>query len=103
EFCIALPEKLKISNTDDKILMRESFKHLWTDDITRRHKQGFGAPMNQWLMQKEMQQLKNDFLLDSNNKMYEWLDYKTVSAYAAKDNYQTWLLLTLAVWMQRHR
>jgi hypothetical protein len=49
-----------------------------------------------------MQQLKKDFLLDKNNKMYDWLDYKTVSVYAEKNNYQTWTLLTLAVWMQQH-
>jgi asparagine synthase (glutamine-hydrolysing) len=102
EFCIALPETVKISNHNDKILLRESFKHLWTPGIVNRPKQGFGAPVDQWLLQPEMQQLKKDFLLDKNNKMYDWLDYKTVSVYAEKNNYQTWTLLTLAVWMQQH-
>lgn len=103
EFCISLPEEYKISKTDDKIIMRDSFRHLWTDEIATRHKQGFGAPVNDWLAQKGMEDLKNDFLLNRNNKMYEWLDYDVVSRYATKNNYQTWLLLTLAVWMQRYR
>lgn len=102
EFCIALPENFKISTSRDKIILRESFAHLWTDDIAKRSKQGFGAPVEQWLKQKGMQQLTKDYLLDANNKMYNWLDYKQASAYAEKNDYQTWVLLTLAVWMQRH-
>jgi asparagine synthase (glutamine-hydrolysing) len=102
EFCIALPEDYKINGQDDKILLRESFRHLWTKDIATRDKQGFGAPVDQWLMQKEMQQLKNDVLLNPGCKIYEWLEPSATAAYAAKNNYQTWLLLTLALWMQEH-
>src|SRR6185503_6382251 len=60
EFCIALPEDFKISNNDDKILLRETFKHLWPDEIVKRHKQGFGAPIHEWMQQKQMMQLKSD-------------------------------------------
>ena len=102
EFCIALPEDLKIDNRSDKILMRESFKELWPASIVNRHKQGFGAPVQEWLLQKDMQQLKKDFLLDQNNKIYDWLNYPETVKYTAKNNYQTWLLLTLAIWMKQH-
>ena len=102
EFCIALPEDYKIDSKNDKLLMRESFGHLWTERILNRPKQGFGAPVTEWLNQKGMMQLKNDYLLNSSNKMYDWLDYKTCIQYAKKNNYQTWLLLTLAIWMQRN-
>ena len=102
EFCIALPDHFKIDQRQDKILMRESFGHLWPANIRDRNKQGFGAPVSEWLQQKKMQQLKKDYLLNSSNKMYDWLDYKECSKYARKNNYQTWLLLTLAVWMQQN-
>ncbi len=103
EFCIALPEEYKINSSTDKLLLRESFGQLWPASLADRHKQGFGAPVHEWLKQKEMQDLKNEFLLNRNHKIFQWLDYKIVSGYAAKDNYQTWILLTLAVWMeQRH-
>jgi asparagine synthase (glutamine-hydrolysing) len=101
EFCISLPENFKISLDNDKILLRESFSQLWTPEIAKRSKQGFGAPVEQWLQQDGMQQLKNDFLLNKNNKMYEWLNFKACSGYFRKNNYQTWILLTLAVWMNR--
>lgn len=102
EFCIALPEDFKISNKNDKILMRESFKHLWPDEIANRHKQGFGAPVNEWLQQKKMQELKNDLLGKRDNKIFSLLNYESVSAFSKKNNYQTWILLTLALWMEKH-
>lgn len=101
EFCIALPEGLKINNYTDKVLVRDTFGHLWPGSIINRHKQGFGAPVNEWLLQKKMQQLKKDFLLDQNNSIYDWLNYQEVVKYASKNNYQTWLLLTLAIWMKQ--
>lgn len=101
EFCIALPPEFKINNYTDKLLLRESFGHLWTDSIRKRHKQGFGAPVSEWLQQKEMGKLKNDFLHNSSSKMFEWLNYEKCKKYSKKNNYQTWLLLTLAIWMQR--
>ncbi len=102
EFCIALPEKFKISNQEDKILMRESFSHLLPEEILKRKKQGFGAPVNEWLLQKEMNDLKNELLGNKNNKVFDWIDYTTASTINTKNNYQTWILLTLAVWMQKH-
>jgi asparagine synthase (glutamine-hydrolysing) len=101
EFCIALPENFKISNQDDKIIMRESFGHLWPGEIMKRHKQGFGAPVHEWLMQNEMKQLKYDYLANKGSKIYDWLDFRAVSQFASKNNYQTWILLTLAVWMEK--
>lgn len=102
EFCISLPENFKISNTNDKIIMRECFGHLWPKEISNRHKQGFGAPVNEWLMQKEMKKLKFDFFMNKDAKIYNWLDFQEASAYATKNNYQTWILLTLSIWMEQH-
>ncbi len=102
EFCIALPENFKINSTGDKILLRESFKHLWPAEIVNRHKQGFGAPLKDWLQQNKMQQLKADILSNSNARIYDWLDKHSASSYIQKDNYQSWIILTLALWMEKH-
>jgi len=103
EFCIALPERFKIDGKQDKILMRDTFKNLWTPSILNRKKQGFGAPVNQWLQQKGMEQLKHNYLLDKNNPMFRYINFEKAKAIAAANNYQTWILLNLAIWMQRHK
>lgn len=102
EFCIALPEHYKINSDNDKLLMRDTFSHLWTPSIANRHKQGFGAPVNEWLAQPAMEQLKKEFLGNPNSRIYEWLDYTATNRIAGTNNYQCWILLTLAVWMQRN-
>jgi asparagine synthase (glutamine-hydrolysing) len=99
EFCIALPESLKLNGTQDKVLLRESFGHLWTPEIATRRKQGFGAPVAAWLQQKGMVQLKQDYINNKNNPLYQWLDYNQCQAFINKNNYQSWIILTLAVWM----
>lgn len=103
EFCISLPEHFKIDGQQDKILMRETFKNLWTPSILNRKKQGFGAPVNQWLQQKGMQQLKYDYLLSKNNPMFHYINFEKTKKIASENNYQTWILLNLAIWMQRHK
>jgi asparagine synthase (glutamine-hydrolysing) len=103
EFCIALPESFKIDEHTDKKLMRASFKHLWTDDILTRKKQGFGAPVNKWLQQKGMKELKHTFLDDANSSLYKYINYNSAKAVTAKDNYQIWILLNLAVWLHKHK
>lgn len=102
EFMIALPEKFKTDGTTDKILMRETFKNLWTKDIAGRKKQGFGAPVHRWLQQKKMQEVKHEHLLNKNNPVFGLIDFKQTQSIAAKDNYQTWILLTLSLWMQHN-
>lgn len=102
EFCIALPEEFKIDHKEDKILLRESFQHLWPQEIINRHKQGFGAPLHEWMRQKEMRQLKSDTLSNKNARIYNWLDEKNASSFIQQDNYQSWIILTLALWMEKH-
>ena len=103
EFMIALPESFKTNGDTDKILMRETFKDLWTDDIRDRKKQGFGAPVGKWLQQNKMKDLKRHFLENKNNPVFELINFDQAQTISAKDNYQTWILLTLATWMQQQK
>jgi asparagine synthase (glutamine-hydrolysing) len=102
EFCIALPEEYKINDQADKILLRETFRPELPESILQRKKQGFGAPVTEWQRQEKMQQLKKDYLLDKNNEMYNWIDYDLCTRFANQQNYKSWILLTLAIWMKNH-
>jgi asparagine synthase (glutamine-hydrolysing) len=102
EFCISLPATFKISDNEDKILLRRAYENLWTDDIRKRGKQGFGAPVQQWLEKPEMKKMKDEFLFDKNKKIYSILNYDFAKAFFEKNNYNTWILLVLSVWMENH-
>ncbi len=102
EYAISLPYTLKVSSTSDKIILREAMQGLWTDSIRKRTKQGFGAPVHHWLKFENMKQLKQEFLFNKNNKLYSVLNYEACSRYFNKDNYHTWILLTLAIWLEKH-
>jgi asparagine synthase (glutamine-hydrolysing) len=49
EFLISLPGALKIDRNEDKIVMRRAFAKTWPPMLRGRGKQGFGAPVPQWL------------------------------------------------------
>lgn len=102
EFCISLPYTLKVSSTADKMILREACSQLWTEAIQKRSKQGFGAPVNQWLLLPGVQQLKQQYLLNRQSKIYSLLDYTACQPYISKNNYRTWILLTLAIWMEKN-
>lgn len=102
EYCISLPYNLKLNSTQDKIILREAMGQLWTDSIRKRSKQGFGAPVNKWLQIPAVVELKKEYLLNRNNKMYTLLDYNACQPYFDKNNYHTWILLSLAIWVEKH-
>jgi asparagine synthase (glutamine-hydrolysing) len=103
EFCISLPASFKISNTEDKVLLRRAYEDKWTEDIRKRSKQGFGAPVEQWLEMPEMKKFKDEFLSDRNKKIYSFLNYDFAKNFFEKNNYNTWILLVLSLWMEKQK
>jgi asparagine synthase (glutamine-hydrolysing) len=101
-FCISLPHQLKISKGIDKYILRKAFGELWTFSIQERDKQGFGAPVNQWLKERPLQSLKNDYLYNPRRKIFSFLPFSQITPFAEKDNYRTWSLLILALWLESH-
>ena len=85
-FCLSLPIDFKIKGKEDKIMLRKAYGNRLPKNILMRAKQGFGAPVNQWLLQKDMQALKMTVLHDKNNPMYQLLDYKATLKLAQNNN-----------------
>lgn len=75
-FCISLPPRLKISTRADKIILRETFSGQWPESIRIRKKQGFGAPVNQWLQRAKVRALKEDFLNDPTKKIFNLISFE---------------------------
>src|SRR5690606_28176966 len=57
EFCIQLPENLKLNTENDKIILREAMQNYWTETIRNRHKQGFGSAVEKWFEEKSLMDL----------------------------------------------
>jgi len=101
-FCISLPMRLKITSTTDKRLMREAFGDQWTPDIRKRGKQGFGAPVVDWMKQASLRDLIDKYLRNPDRRIFSILSYDAVQPVANAGTYKTWILLVLSLWMETH-
>ena len=101
-FCISLPASLKITNKADKLILRQAYQDTWTKSIRSRNKQGFGAPIGQWLKQKNMATLKDEYF-KKNQSIFSFVSFDVAKKYFFKDNYQTWILLVLSIWFDKNK
>ena len=99
-FCISMPPRLKITAKHDKILLRRAYSKIWPQIVQTREKQGFGAPVSKWLKQRSFVDLKEKFILNENNKIFNFIRHDKVLEYVKRDNIQTWTLLILSLWME---
>lgn len=99
EFCTALPSKYKINEKQRKIILRKAFGHLLEKDILSKKKQGFGAPVSQWLKTESMEELTHKYLKNKNAKIYQYLVFSEVQKYI-NYTYKHWSLLVLAIWFE---
>ncbi|KQR95476.1 asparagine synthase [Chryseobacterium sp. Leaf180] len=101
EFCIQLPEQLKINNNHDKIILRESMSSYWTENIRNRSKQGFGMSVEDWFLQENLQNLSDELLKNKNQKIFNYIDFNAAQNFMDKGEKQ-WSLLQLALWADNH-
>lgn len=102
EFAISLPYKLKIDEKEEKIIMRRAFEDMWPEQIRKRSKIGFGAPINIWLNKPKVSALLDEYLNDSKKKIFKYLSFTHSRKYIKPKDYKTWILLNLSIWMEKH-
>jgi len=102
-FCISLPSSLKINAKDDKRVMRQAFSSLWPESVRRRKKQGFGAPVNRWLALPGVQNIKEEYLNNRASRLFQLLSFEKTRELVKQDNYTTWILLVLALWLDKSK
>jgi asparagine synthase (glutamine-hydrolysing) len=102
EFCISLPHRLKLNYKEEKLVAKRAFRDMLPPVIAKRSKQGFGAPVTAWLQSPPLKELKSEYLQNRNRKIFQVIDFGTVKEMLKKDGYDTWILLTLALWMEKH-
>lgn len=100
-FCISLPDRLKITDRQDKWILRQCYGRYWTEAIREKRKQGFGAPVGEWLKLAGVARLKSKVLDNPGHALFSLVPFQASRAYVAKDNYQTWILLMLGLWLEQ--
>jgi len=101
-FCISMPSRLKITARHDKILLRRAYSKIWPQIVQIREKKGFGAPISEWLNRQSFIDLKEKFILNKNNKIFNFLRHDKAIEYATRNKMQTWILLVLSLWMENN-
>ncbi len=109
EFVYNLPWKFKINKTENKIILKDILSEIMPKDFVYRRKQGFGAPIVDWLKEKVLQDEIHKILTDNAHPMYKYLDRETVrKIIEKKDRYtkssirKIWSILCLGIWFELH-
>ena len=100
EFALRLPAALKIDANRTKILFKAALARYWPDELRSRPKQGFAAPFASWLQRADVAPLLRRVCARDQPlaQMFPNLD----SSWAELSVHQTWCLLTLGLWLERH-
>ncbi len=109
EYVYNLPTKFKVTRTKSKVILKDILAETFPESFVYRRKQGFGAPVESWLLDPRMRAMTND-LLDNDSNMYDYIDKREVlivkeKFYAGdkKNAHKLWILLTLALWFRTHQ
>lgn len=102
EFCIQLPEQLKLNTEHDKIILRESMSSYWTESIKNRKKQGFGMHVEDWFQEDNLLHLSDDLLKNKNQKVFNFIDFDATQKFLDKRQ-KHWNLLQLALWADNNK
>jgi asparagine synthase (glutamine-hydrolysing) len=106
EFAMSLPRHMKLRNGETKYILKRALAGIIPDRIIRRQKRGFGAPINQWMLD-HMGKFVEHALLNSPLRKRGLFDYDFVARLLAEHraervNYSffLWSLLNLSLWYE---
>ncbi|SFI24540.1 asparagine synthase (glutamine-hydrolyzing) [Halpernia frigidisoli] len=101
EFCASLPSKYKVDQSQTKIILRKVFGNLLTENILNKKKQGFGAPVSEWMKFPEIVELSDKILKNPKSQIFQKVDFKESQKYL-DFTFKHWSLLVLGIWMEAH-
>lgn len=102
EFCIQLPEQLKLDGEHDKLILRNTMGSYWTETIRNRNKQGFGLGIENWFQEDNLLRFSDELLKNRNQKIFKYIDFDAAQKFLDKGQ-KHWNLLQLALWAQNNQ
>jgi asparagine synthase (glutamine-hydrolysing) len=98
EFTLSLPAALRFKKGSPKHLLRQSCASLWPESVQSRSKQGFGAPISNWLKRPDVQE-RWQRVRSPTHALATLLP--GVSNRSARSPQLVWTLLCLGLWLER--
>lgn len=101
EFAMNVPSKMKIKGSNAKHILKESVRGVIPDEIIDRKKQGFSAPIQEWLSGSlgKIVEREVKYFCEKTDLM-SWEQVKVVLN--EKDQLYSWQLLNLALWWRTY-
>ncbi|MFT3867313.1 MAG: asparagine synthase (glutamine-hydrolyzing) [Nibricoccus sp.] len=101
EFAFTLPVSLKVEDNNTKILLQKTCLRYWPEQLRNRKKQGFGSPIGQWLKMPDVQELSEE-VFSRGSPLRNLLPGISETDRRGGD-YNTWILLTLGLWLRTNK
>ncbi len=97
EFAMNIPNKYKIKDNNLKNILKRSVRNIIPDEIIDRKKQGFAAPVLEWLSSDLGEIIDSE--VDYFCRKTDLFDKDQISLLLReKNSYKSWQLLNLALW-----
>ncbi len=116
EFVYNLPTEFKMNKGENKIILKDILSEIMPKEFVYRRKQGFGAPVKEWLRTPKMENLiKKEFGDEAH--IYKFFNKKALKKIINRfygngkfgekidDSvyYKIWVLLCLELWFKSHK
>ncbi len=99
DYMLNLNYNYKVDAVNKKKIFKKTFGHLLTENILKKKKQGFGAPIQYWLKLQQLEKLTTEILKNKHSKLYNYLDFEATQQLLNYD-FKHWNLLILGIWMK---
>jgi asparagine synthase (glutamine-hydrolysing) len=98
DFVLSLPVSIRLDRGSSKPILAAAVEDLWPDVIRRRPKQGFGAPLGEWLKRPDVSAIEHRVLLVGSPLMHLFEEGLT----RPSSPQARWNLVCLGLWLERH-
>jgi asparagine synthase (glutamine-hydrolysing) len=101
ELSMSIPEKTKTKNGELKYILKKAVRGIIPDEFIDRKKQGFGVPVQEFLLDKLGSKAKEEILNVCDET--DFLDKRGVlKLFKENDSARIWMLLNFAMWWKHY-
>ncbi|MBI2280584.1 MAG: asparagine synthase (glutamine-hydrolyzing) [Bacteroidetes bacterium] len=98
-YAMGIPTKLKTTKGESKYILKQAIKNIIPDSIIHRKKQGFDAPVYDWMMDDLGNIAREKIALFNEHTGYLNESYIN-TIFEKKNGKQLWFVLNLALWWE---